>query len=698
MKYQGSFKDVNNKDYTVTITTDSSGTTSELVLGDSPVILEWVNEDHLYMPVRYSTATIKIITNNWMPDLYASTAQQVKVEIQAPQNFTPDWYGYVTPNLYSQPYEASIEELEVEAIDGLATLQYYKYEPILGSKNIVSFKTLLDYLIFKCNCYSGYYISTSNSFAPEELFISEQNFFDEDDEPMTCQEVLEMICMYLNKTAIADGDYVMFYDWDSLKDGEQLKGYYSDGSYGYTLNREGLKTINNNIIAQNGTQISLDNVYNKVILKDSLYSFDSVIPSIWDDDKLTNWSGNWYYKEERTDGDYLFWFRFYKHQDYISHYYNVDYLGANGFGTASEVYPSVVSYNTVQNYVGATICRHYCFKKEKNKKKPSSIDWSDYLLLHTHRPALHDHALFDPMYLSPIFELNVNTVPPSFIPSNAYLVIQGQGCWMDLEKVMYKRDHSRDGDDFKEDNLYLTCTLSIGLKYWNGSGWQDTYTAFRLPFDAAGNTDHYIGQTKSIKNTVTYDMNIDLEGYAIPMPTGEVTTGKPTLKIYAPSSVNGSHRTDAVWLKDFDIKCVIPVDEKTDKDSDTEYSNIVNEEFVEEFEAEDFKICTWDNKEVNYSAVCYRDSNGKYQFLDRMSNTGTGQYLRPEEQYIYRIANQYSTPSIKMRINLNINEIRYFSGNRYKIPLLRADKTFIADSYILDLRYNKAEVTLIEKK
>ena len=42
---------------------------------------------------------------------------------------------------------------------------------------------------------------------------------DEDDEPMTMQEVLEEVCKYLNVTAVADGDKVYFLDYDAIKNG-----------------------------------------------------------------------------------------------------------------------------------------------------------------------------------------------------------------------------------------------------------------------------------------------------------------------------------------------------------------------------------------------------------------------------------------------------------------------------------------------
>ena len=82
MKYIGQFQTVNDSRYTVSlITNGDDSSTTNVVLGDSPVIIEYVNDDNIYSPAKYSTATIKLITNDYLPDLYSGSAQGVKVFI-----------------------------------------------------------------------------------------------------------------------------------------------------------------------------------------------------------------------------------------------------------------------------------------------------------------------------------------------------------------------------------------------------------------------------------------------------------------------------------------------------------------------------------------------------------------------------------------------------------------------------------------
>lgn len=84
-------------------------------------------------------------------------------------------------------------------------------------------------------------------------------------------------------------------------------------------------------------------------------------------------------------------------------------------------------------------------------------------------------------------------------------------------------------------------------------------------------------------------MGLEGEGYAIPMPsTNEVIIGKPTFTLYHPHKVDNSYRCDAVWLSNFDIQAKVQNFQKeADKDSDTEYSNIINEDFVNEMDSEE---------------------------------------------------------------------------------------------------------------
>ena len=179
--------------------------------------------------------------------------------------------------------------------------------------------------------------------------------------------------------------------------------------------------------------------------------------------------------------------------------------------------------------------------------------------------------------------------------------------------------YSNKDDDFVKHNLWIKAKLQFGDKYWNGDNWQTTECCFKLPFDNNGQTDHCINQSFPTLNTVTYDMGLDEEGYCIPMPSDNIFTGKPVFTLYTPHRLDYSYRCDAVWLSDFNIKAKVANHSNIDNNSDTEYSNVINGEYVNEMEDVEFNICTWDNKECNYSAIAYYDGT-KYEYLDSTFN------------------------------------------------------------------------------
>ena len=690
MKYTAQFYDINEKLYTLEI---GSGEVQNITLSATPFITELETSDsHLYKPCKYSSATIGMITDDYKFDLYSSTAQQNKVVLSSASGIV--WVGYVTPNLYSQGYENELEEIEVEAIDALSTLQYYKYTTIGGKKNIVLFTQIINHLLGKCNAYSSFYISdntqlnaTSDFCLPSKMYISEQNFFDEDDEPMTMQEVLEEVCKYLNVTAVADGDKVYFLDYDAIKNGINTYYRFTLGTETPTkVTLQQSKEIEASDYVENGGQLSLDNVYNKVTVKDSLYSFDSIIPSIWDEKYLTNYGGSWSYVQEVNEdgkgGMHKCFFKYLKHKNYTCYYYDKNTLNM-------VLEPMVFNYGTSQNLVGATICKAFFEKTDNFNKKYNDINFTDYVLLHIHNT--YDGQL------RPMFELAVNDSNVSFIGGSTYLIIKGNFLFMDREGEMYiMQGYSNKNDDFNPDNLYIDCKLKYGNMYWNGIQWTTTDSTFKLYFDNQGQTDHCINRSFPVKNNITWDMGLEGEGYAIPMPsTNEVIIGKPTFTLYHPHKVDNSYRCDAVWLSNFDIQAKVQNFQKeADKDSDTEYSNIINEDFVNEMDSEEFAICTWDNKECNYSAVCYSANGTSFTYLDNVYNKATKQMYRLEEHLIYRLVTQYSTPSAILNLNLQ---------NKFKVYATMTDnhlpnKKFIVDSIITDYRLGKQEIRLIEKK
>lgn len=699
--YKGQFADIEDNVYTVEI---GSGTVTNITLLATPFTVEYeTSEDNMFKPYKCSTATIGVLASSYMFDLYSSTPHQNVVRLIDGNNVVR-WYGYLTPNIYNVGYTKVKEELQLEAIDALSTLQYFDYEPLGNDKDIVKVLDIVRSLLVKAGGYTDFYISSniyraSGNCLMNETYISEENFFDEDGEATKMLDVLFYICQYYNLTCVADGLKVWFLDYTALKEGVNTYYHYTvAGSY------VGLETISDThaIVASDfagpGSELSLGNTYNTVRVVDSLYSFDSVIPSIWDIEYLTNWQGanTIQVVNELFKGDkYKCFFKYYKHSSYKSYYYNKTTMAAYT--------PTAMNYATTQNYVGATIVKHKSDQVDDYNKLFNDIDFTDYVLLHTHDTTELVYTIVDlkavisdPQDILPMFSLEVNDDKTAFIGDNTYFIIKGTFLWLDRPGEMYRIEgYQNQGDDFNPANLWITCQFTVGGQYWNGSNWQSSACTFRLELDNNDQNEHCINQPFPVKNNISYTMGLDGEGYAIPAPTGGLLTGKPTFTIYQPHRLAIDYRCDAVWISNFDIVAKVQNFSEDDaNDSDTEYSNVINENYVAEMDEIENHICTWDNKECNYSAIAYM-SGGEYNFLQSVTSTATSQTIREEEHTIYNLVTQYSTPSAILSVNLKTDTLKpYSTATDHNL----SGKVFIVDSTSTDYRIRSTTYRLIEKQ
>jgi hypothetical protein len=211
-------------------------------------------------------------------------------------------------------------------------LEYFKYEA--DQKSIISFFDIIRAALNKVSGdYTYIYESKSNNLSLSQIYISESNFFDEDNNPMTYKEVIEEIMKYIGYTMLAYKDCIYIIDYDAIKAGINTYNIYqsSDNFASYTTSTgtlSSIKSIADSDVTETGATISLDEVFNKVKVECSLYSFNSLLPDIWDD--LTNYAGNWNATEKNlfnhstNEGSYYknHFYRYYLNSKYKSYYYN----------------------------------------------------------------------------------------------------------------------------------------------------------------------------------------------------------------------------------------------------------------------------------------------------------------------------------------------------------------------------------------
>lgn len=683
MIYNGYFRQKKTDTlYTVRITTSDGTTSKEITLGGSPFVTEMdESNDTLYEPVKYQTATIEVVTADYMFDIYSSKAQDTKVELIS--NNEVQWVGYVRPNLFDMGFEKRRETIDIECSDALATLQYIPYRT--DERKTRSFLYIINKLIKSCGAYKGFYVSDNiqlgeaNGAILDKLYISEANFFDEKDENETyddvawkCNDVLEEICRYLGLTAISDKEYVWFLDYDAIKNGNNSYYFYAiDGGGGTRIELSYNKAIVAKDYSKNGAKLSLDNVYNKITIKADLNDFDSVIPSMYEN--LTNITSDTDpYVEAQTAHNrgeiiksnigetsnqntiVLLDDTFIESQFVAAKYFNNANYKLFKYKNGADVTDTITSlnYSDTKSMFGATVAKLYSKSCGTNfwtsdtrdldtvlsENDINSISLSNYVMLLN--PSV-GHISNDQITNYPYLQTTVTDNSAMFGGDNCYLLISGSynyssfSTWplpysgnIDLTEGRFAMD---------EDNMYLLCKLEWGGLCWNGSEWTGSDATFKLPYMKANTTkddrraDATMFKDLDIRNTVSWRIGTSEKGYCIKAPTNTLVEGIPTLTVYKPfdpnyhSSKSGSdegqyYKHTVVLLKDFDIKAVIGDPTYSDtSNTDTEYTAVINDEFTNDLSDITFKINTWDNKKPNYSSVAYF-SNGGYHFLNKTYN------------------------------------------------------------------------------
>ena len=834
MIYQGQFKDSDGTTHTVKIYTGwspsynaNNDTTTAIKMGETPFITTMDSgDDTIYKPMKGTGATIQVVTEGYLFDVYSATAQGTKVVLTNSSNLV-EWTGYATPNLYDMGYQA-IETIDIECIDGLSTLQYIKYTPVGEEKTVRSFAEIVRHILQQCHCYTYFYVSR-NSGVPgtsgsvlDNLYVSESNFFEKKsddrktdaDAAWTCQEVLEQIAQYIGTSVMAYGNSVYFVDYDAVKAGSGTQYWYrysvsSNTSPSATSTINTPYAIGTGTYFENNATLSMGDVFNKITVKCTLNEYDDVLPDFFDgatnitktdanmacpktgthnlgDDRdpiygdfVENEVGNTIgdantkmlvFVDINGDKDNSSTFQsptwmsgvFIKYMDNPSltchkYLYNgstwddvtnnysticySDTLALSGaFMVRSEVLwmrevggskTSVGMYTELAKECD-DVCKFIKDHTDDTKEDVASrLDLDDYILLinpiagqpnYSNSPTEH---MWDTTAY-PFLETELADTTAIYGGDNAYFVISGGVIWDGATKNSnYPIDCSNEHLDIKNGRkdisqkmACLRCKLQMGGKWWDGDQWTTTESFFKLYFIKENaeelRADNNMFKELKIVNTVTWDMGLDVTGYAIPVDG--VMTGTPKLTILNPMDFSGASQYQArmLALKNFKLKAVIGDPSYSGSmDTDTEYTNVINADYVSEAGEVEFKVCTWDNKQPNFSCVASK-SGSDYSFVDKMSNgaltsdaqnvtyyhgttgtvsTGT---LRAEEWMVLRLTKQYSEPAKVFEASLRGPMSIFTPFSSYTSATLGC--TFIADKLEFDVKRRKCDLKLVEKK
>ena len=687
-KYRIQFNDIEGETFTINIESNNySGSITQLTGGVPPIIVNYDSEsDFLYNPLRLAAATINVVLENPITDLFATNYQQYRVNLLNSSNnvlFT----GFIIPETYSQEYLTSFNfPYQIECVSALATTEYFDFD-LTG--DTVSIFQLIQTAINKANGnYQYIYIpktfGSTSSNVLKSWNISRSNFIDEDENPMSYKEILEEVCKFLGWTLTEKNGSIYFIDADYISNGNTSYWRYNGNmtsESSVTLS----STINERNIESRGNNDSMTILggYNKVNVVCSDYEAETgdLYPTQeWTSTGTTsstafNKNGTTYQKHWGfSSNDFIF----------------THYSYSNGWSTTSS--------NDI-NKAGAFPVKTTSYATDDI---PNSLDYENEIEIHQtdnwdgniQSESDANKFLHYGNSLRKVLEVNDSFNDNAIILDSDYkfaINFQIARCCVS-DRLVYPVDNIT--SDTESLNLNVPFKFQIGNNYYNGSGWQSSECTFNVPVTFKNNqlANTYV----SCNDTNNFLYNLDkLNGYLINVD--KILIGKIKLTMYNPindylSLLFPNLNTRSFFIKNIELQCQKKgksnlIGNATKKE-DTIYSNVVNEVYINECDDIELKITTKNDSELSYSKVIYNNA-----FLDTIDNRITNSSEKLEKVLIQRVINQYSNPKIKLEQSLkNYSNIMPYSI----ITNDKFNKSFITINEEIDYRSNTNNLTLIE--
>lgn len=380
------------------------------------------SSDGIFSPIKSRSCTIKLVTKDELFDIYSGSSHGTSVAVNNLTNSECLFYGYVTPCQYNQPYLYN-NEIEIEAVDAISTLQDFKYSYLNGKESSVAIMDIIKKLM-EIAGYSGkiYMQYNGNKLKVLQIptqfeYINDDIFFEDDGEASDCYAVLEEICNFYGISCVPYGNDVFFVDY-------QVIAYVEDDNLLYT----DLKSLVNSTFyitdsitkedyAGDDQNLEMDEVYNKINIKADVAEVkdDDLGVNPEDDAKSSTYYDTRIDAGERSDGKK--WAIASRYFEYIQGTYandnsdnwqtpincNIiaDSVGYKLAGRFDKTYPSISlarmafpygngagTFNTI---VGQCCLPTQQFGYESTKEMPYSAKWNNMLSFFTQGYWLHKY-------------------------------------------------------------------------------------------------------------------------------------------------------------------------------------------------------------------------------------------------------------------------------------------------------------------
>lgn len=681
------------------------GETIELIAGETPFTVDISDDEFLYVPTRFSTAKLQIVGSDYLRNLFSTAYQQYRVTFKKDGIIT--WCGFIKPELYTQDYTSETFVLEIECISAMSVLEFIDYTTEGDSKKFVS----LWYILQRCISIAAgqynsviiphVYASSKAAYSTgenvlEDMTLSEQDFFDEDNKPMKFKEVLEEVCKFFNWTCADWKGDLYFVDVDHI-------GTYH--KYNVVMASKVDVQINELLVQDmgfSGANHALDILpgYNKVSVLCSNYKADKTLPK-------ENFNAMEIMNEiavgvtELPDGStrrarilILLPTLYDAHRYMWAGADSEDGVLKKGWNEISEEYYRSLSANDAYRIAGCHFLKRCDIQIKDGKSTVYNYDYTDILYINSYQ---YTGGGYYGSTLDIAAHLTDKTKPLLVIGKQSACSLYSNGVFALKIEIGINAVITNEKVSLGNPIIYLE--LKVGDFYYDGNKWTMEKSYFSLEFE---NKDRNFekGTRLNAPNTKTLDMPYNgAEGYLIPLPDAGLA-GAPQLSVLGFYSYAKS--TDH-WEKDYYAACYIYDLSLTffKKDSETyiiddsgnedrTYENVLNENYINELDKIEFKISSNNNDGACYSKVML----GSDYLTDNLYNIILDETIRPEEMMITRCINHYSTTRIKL--TQEIKERANLSPNTRLSDTFLVSKKFINAGGSIDYKMNRFECIMIE--
>lgn len=240
VKYYYEFKGFDNILNRVEILTKDTVKVEEIKATDVPFVLQYGDVKKL-TPLQGSGATLSLISTTifQFDNLHTDNMQDYLVKFYRGGSLY--WMGWLDPELYEEnlalypPYTVEFTAADFNILERLkftsdTEARYTDVQPMITQLKRCFNKQAIPFskLYIGCTTTAGGITLLPSESLLHKLYIQSANFYDEEDMPMSCKEVIESILKPFGLMMVQRDASVYIYDYNTVAHGLQMKAYNFD--------------------------------------------------------------------------------------------------------------------------------------------------------------------------------------------------------------------------------------------------------------------------------------------------------------------------------------------------------------------------------------------------------------------------------------------------------------------------------------